>query len=529
VRLGPLALGLSLAAPAAASASDEWRLDASALLHARLTQVRGEPRTEVRLAPGTLRFDAARYLEPSDDSGWASGFAAVGLQGRRGRWSFQLAADTGEVRRIPGRTGLDVCAPRQGAAIFVRSDAQSCLAPPQPGAFYRLPSAADGPRLSALGGREAGEELRRTWLLREAWVAARLGPNDFALVRAGRHRLSVADGFVYDDFGLGLEARLDLGALGPSWDLGAALFWPTRDWPEGAALRSPMLLLRADFLPSLFEHVGGFVALASDRVGEVATLFDGARLEGPAVRLATVEASGAPLPALRQESQALADALTSPTDGTAALGWAGVSGELAPWRRHRLSFVAAVCAGSIHLTLPRDLRSTVLGTLASASWEVRVRNAWLVGARFLWLSGGSPPAEAERLGLPRRYGGFVGIAPWITATNLFFRGGLSETFSARQASTPGVNGRGAYGPILRAAWEPGPWLRAEARAALLLAPEAGPRGGRVYGPETDLDVRWTIVPGLAVTGEADALWPGSFYAGHRTVTRLIAGVEVYLP
>jgi hypothetical protein len=530
VRLAPLALaGLLTAAPAGARAED-WRLDASVLLHARVTRRRAEPRTEVRLSPDTLRFDAADYLRPADDSGYPSAYAAAALEGRRGRWRFQFAADTGEVRRAPGRVALDVCAPRQGNAIFVRSNPDGCLQPPQPGTFYRLPSAADGPRALALAGRPAGDELRESWLLREAWVGASLGPNDFAFVRAGRHRFTVADGFVYDDFGLGLEARLDLGALGPSWDLGAALFWPTRDWPAGAARRSPLLLLRADWLPSLFEHVGAFVALARDQDGEVPALFDGARLEGPAARLQALEAAGAGQAALRQESLALADALTeTPASGTSSLVWAGLAGDLAPWRRHRVSFVAAICAGSVQITAPREIRSEVLGTMASAAWEVRVRAAWLLGARLLWLSGGAPPAEAERLGLPRRYGGFIGLAPWITATNLFFRGGLSETFAARQASAPGVNGRGVYGPIVRAAWDPDPGLRAEARAALLLAPVVGPTGGRVYGPEVDLNLRWSPFAGLALTGEADALWPGSFYGGHRPVTRLIAGIELSAP
>jgi len=528
VRAAPAALaalaGLLSAAPAR---GEEWLLDATLLLHARLTRLGNQPRSDVRLSPETLRFDVADYLRPVDDAGYPSAFATAAVEGRRGRWRFQLAGDTGEVRRAPAPGSIAVCV-LPAVEVFARADSLACRLAGQ-GAVLELPSSADGPRRLTLGGRTAADEVRRTWLLREAWVGARLGENEFAFLRAGRHRFTVGEGYVYDDFGLGLEARLDLGALGPSWDLGAALFWPTRDWPAGAALRSPMLLLRADWLPSLFEHVGAFVALARDAAGDVPALFQGAEIEASAVRLQGIDPGGATAGIYRAQARALADALSGPATGTATLVWSGLSGSLSPWRGHRLSFLGAISAGRIHIARPEEVRSTVLGTLATGAWEVRVHPDWLLGARLLWMSGDVPPPERTRLGLPPRYGGFVGLAPWVTATNLFFRGGLSETFAARQASAPGVNGRGVYGPIVRAAWDPAPSLRAEAKAAFLAAPEVGPYGGRVYGPEVDLHLRWSPHPQLALTGEADALWPGSFYGGHRPVSKLIAGLELFTP
>lgn len=538
MRLAALALAL-LAPPGRAQGDAALELDASLLLHTRATSRTGEPQTQVLFDRQSRTFEVRDYLRPVLDQRYLSGFLAGALEGRRGPWRFELSADTGEVRRRPSPQALEVCASNPapghpagsptGLDLRGAGGCNGLLQPQLPRGSWVVPENVDGPRQTLLDGRSPADEARQTWLLREAWAGLGAGPGGFAFLRAGRHRFVVAEGFVYDDYGLGLEARLDLGAIGPQWDLGAALFWPTRDWPTGTALRSPMLVLRADRLLSLFDHVGAFAAFARDTTGGVAELFRGAEIEPSAVRLQGLAPGSADAQAEAQRMARVLD-LDRLYDDSAWLLWLGLEGSLTPARRHRLGFLAALSTGRIHLTAPEDVEATVLGVMAQASWEVRVHRELLLGARVLYVSGDVPPAERQRIGLNPRYRGFVGIAPWISATNLFFRGGLSETFAARQASAPGVNGRGVYGPVVKASWDPRPGLRADLKAAWLAAPEVGPYGGRVYGPEVDLNLRWAPLAWLAVSLEADTLWPGDFFGDRGgPVRKLIAALDLTAP
>lgn len=538
--LRPLAAAALLAAAAGQALAEEaGAVQARALLHLRVTRQEGEPRLEPRFDPAALAFQVDGYLAPGPAERHGSLFVAGDLSGRTGPWRWALAFDSGELRRISSPPVAPVCLSRAaqptGLAVADTGLCAGALLGRQ--AVVSVPAAGTGSTSLAANGRAPRDELRQTLFVREAWVALTTGRNDFAFLRAGRHRFSVADGLVYDDYGLGLEARLDLGALGPSWELSAAAFLPTRDWPDASTARSPLLVLRADRMLSLFDHVGAFAAYFHDGAGEVASLFRGTAIEVSTLRLqgltpapSTVQPGGVVPSPYQQEARTLAAALGGSVEGSADLVWAGLSAGLAPRRGHRVTAVAALAAGTVRFTVPQAFDTSVLGWAASLAYEARVHRDLLLGARFLFLSGDAPPEEKVRFDLPRRYAGFVGVAPWITATNLFFKGGLSETFAARQASAPGVNGRGVLGPVLRALWEPAESFQAELRGAWLEAPEPGPFGGRVYGPEVDLNLRWTPLAWLSLSLEADQLWAGDFYGPDRApVKKLILGVDLMAP
>jgi hypothetical protein len=74
--------------------------------------------------------------------------------------------------------------------------------------------------------------------------------------------------------------------------------------------------------------------------------------------------------------------------------------------------------------------------------------------------------------------------------------------------------------------QPAPGFAVDARAAYLVAPTAGPFGGHVYGPEADLGVSWSPASWLTLLAEGDALFPGDFFAGRATVTKVIVGCDV---
>jgi hypothetical protein len=535
LRLAALAAVLSAAVPAA-SADDS--VHAQATLHLRSTSTRNVPDGDVLFDRGLSTFDVSHYLLPDGAERHGSLFASLRLDGRLlgGDLRWVLAADTGELRREAFPQVADVC-------LVSRVRSQTGLLALDPG--VRCPGVPVVPlqetRLAApttvSNGRPIHDELRKTAFVREAYVAYSFGRAGFATVRAGRKRTSIADGFVHDDYSTGVEVELDLGAIGPRWDLAAGVYQPTRDFPSTVAGISPVAVMRADFLPSLFEHAGVFVAGLRDRTGSLAELVRGSVVEWGVGNLDRSLGTTAEAQAAHQ----LATVLAAPLESDASIGWAGTSGSLVPFRGQRLGWTLALQGGTLHRlsstgpagTSVLDEDVPIRGRLASLHWDTDLGSRASAGAFFLYLSGGLPPVHGPAgNALPGRdssYDAFLGISPFITATNLFFGGGLSETFAARQATAPGVNGRGVVTPGLSLTVDPVPKVSVQGKLAWLRADVTGPYGGKVYGTEADLEVTWSARDWLLFGVEVDALWPGDFYAGRDTVYKTVLAVDVVTP
>lgn len=515
-----LALLLALG-PLAAGGGD---VSTHLTLHGRLTAAENRPGTAVLYDVASRTFALDGYLVPSGDERYGSFFASMSLDGSAmgGDLRWRLALDTGEVRRRAyPRIALVCPTPLSGTGL----GPGPCVRP------LLLEETREDPPVLASNGRPLGEELEATLLVREAYAALSFGRAGFTTVRAGRKRVSVADGFVYDDYASGVELALDLGAVGPPLALTAALFQPTRDAPATVAGISPFFALRADWLPSLFEHAGVFVALHRDRTGSVAELFRGAIVERT-VALLDQETDPARSRAI---AGFLAEVLSRPLDSDATMAWLGTSGSLAPWRGQRLGWTAALLGGRIDGVRPEGAagpfaeRVTLRGRLLSVRWETSLGERLGIGAFFLHLSGGSFPFARPDEPATGQYGGFLGIAPYVTATNLFFGGGLSESFAARQATAPGVNGRGVTAPGVTLALDPTPALGLELKAAYLTSPVTGPFGGSVYGAEVDAVLTWAPRDWLLLGVELDALWPGDFFAGRDTLYKTVLAVDLLSP
>ncbi len=538
VRLA-LAAAAVLAAAPVARGEDSVRTQAT--LHLRTTSTRDVPGTAVLFDAGRRTFDVGGYLVPDGDERHGSAFASLRVDGKLlgGDLRWVVAADTGELRRREFPRIASVCLLRPdlwpsaqtGLGVLGGGGGQ-CL-----GALAVVPleeTRLEAPALVS-NGRPVGDELRKTLLVREAYVAWSFGRAGFATVRAGRKRTAVADGYVHDDYATGVELDLDLGAVGPAWDLSLGVFQPTRDFPSTVSGISPVAVVRADWLPSLFEHAGVFAAALRDRSGSLAELVRGSAVEARVANVAGALGTPREAPA----AQDLARTLSAPLESDASVFWAGTSGSLAPWRGHRVGWTLAVQGGTLHhlsttgpagtrLLLAEDV--ALRGRLASVRWEADLGERVSAGPFFLYLSGGTPPRGAVGAAATGgSYDAFLGIAPYVTATNLFFGGGLSETFAARQATAPGVNGRGVVAPGLSVAVDPTKEVSVQARAAWLRADVAGPFDGKVYGTEADLGVTWAPRDGVLVGVELDVLWPGDFYAGRATVYKTVLAVDLLTP
>ncbi|HEY6099994.1 MAG TPA: hypothetical protein VIW03_11220, partial [Anaeromyxobacter sp.] len=201
-RAAAIAVAGVLAVPAARAADDVL---VQAVLHTRFTDLGSAPGQDVRFDRASRTFDLSGYLVPSRSTSYGSAFASFALDGSAlaGDLHWRLALDTGELRErsFPRRTA--VCWTERGTGL---SDTGPCdLYPrsrgvPVAGArpiFSTVDDTRDGQRQLTSNGRPLREEVEATLLVREAYAALSFGRAGFATVRAGRKRVTVADGFVH--------------------------------------------------------------------------------------------------------------------------------------------------------------------------------------------------------------------------------------------------------------------------------------------------------------------------------------------
>jgi hypothetical protein len=509
------------------AAAGDVRVDGA--VHLRATSIGNAPSTEVLFDPASRLFSFDDYLATTVDSRYGSTLAELSLDGSHleGALHWRLALDTGElrVRRFPEMVAA-CWSNASPSGLDVRGTGRCNLAGPT----QSLEQTQLGPAELTSNGRSFHDEVQATLLVREAFLAWDFGRAGFTTLRVGRARQAVGDGLVHDDYGTGVDLRVDLGAIGPPFEFRAALFQPTRDFPRSVDGLTPMVHLRADWTPSLFEHAGLFLAARRDRTGALAELVRTAYVEDGVVRLSGL-APGTP--DYVTASRSLATLLSSELASTATTAWFGTSGSLATWAGQRAVWTLALLRGHVDTlgsaAAPAEVDLPLRGSAAWLRYEISPRPWLQVTPWFLYLSGDRPPPEKQRLGLPAGYGAFLGVNPYITATNLFFRGGLSETFAARQATAPGVNGRGVIAPGLTVRGDAGPEVDLEARVAWLTAEDAGPWGGTAYGTEVDLMATWEPARWVSFGAELDVLLPGDFFGVGRTVYKTVLAVDLRTP
>jgi hypothetical protein len=512
-------------------------------VHLRATADAGVPSAAVRFDPALQAFAVGDYLQPQSPDRYGSALVGLALAGRHldGDLRWVLAADTGELRSERGHQSSQVCWSRTTATGLAQPGSGDCSL--YGTALRRRIFAVEDTRLAAAeltaNGRTIADEASATWFVREAYVELRMGRAGFLAASAGRRRTTVGDGYIHDDYATGVELRADLGAIGPPFELSAALFQPTRDLPSTVEGISPMLVLRADWLPSLFERAGLFAAGLRERTGSLGNVFRDAITE----RLVVVADDPTRTEAERRSAQRwLSATVSAPFDSDATLGWLGTSGLLLPWRGGRLTWTAALLGGTLHqvdasggadpLAVAKDV--TLRGQLVSVHLDADVARRVTLGGWLLYLSGGELPrrtldASGELPPATGTFRGFVAVSPYITETNIFFGGGLSDSFADREARVPGVNGRGVLAPGLSVRYAPAEPVDLRLRSAYLRADATGPFGGHTYGVETDLEATWEVRDWLRLGAEADVLVPGDFFPSRQPVTRMLLALDVQTP
>ena len=506
---------------------DDASVWARAGLAARYTGQAAIPSTQVLFDPAGQVFATGLYLTPGAAQGYSSGLAFVSAGWEATPWlGFRLDVDSGLVRAQSFPATEAVCLSATSPSGLAPASSGACST----GLRYALATTTNGPSEITSNGQTFSQEASQTAFIRQLYVEVQAGRAGAFHARLGRQRLRIADGFVYDDWGLGLDLDLDVGAFGPPLAFTASVFYPSRSWPSGSAWSYPAVSFTADWTPSLGEWVGLWGAWSSDATGDAASILRQGVVEGQVVELqATTPGSVA----YRAASRRLAALLTTAPVGTTSQGWFGVSGRLELSAASELRFTGGVGFGTVGTvavsggaTVP--VQVPTLGWLVSARLTVQPGSGFTLSPFFIWLTGDSPPSSQQILSGSGSWAGFLAISPYITATNLFFQGGISESYADRQASASGVNARGVVAPGLEVRWSRGNF-DATVKAAWLWADEASALGGTSYGPEVDLNLSWSPWRWLSVLAEADVLAMGNFFPGQGVARKFILGVNVSTP
>jgi hypothetical protein len=361
----------------------------------------------------------------------------------------------------------------------------------------------------ALNGQPVGDELRSLSIVRELSIT--LGKQAFE-VELGRLRATVAEGLVYDDFGTGARARLDLAEAG-SIPLHAELVATTVGQRTSRLQENPMLALEIAYDASLLESIGVFAALASDKSGALSDV----------LRSSVAERHLAMPVAL--------NALFSDDKGHGQIGYLGAHAQLLVASKLLLRATAVLSTGAFSLTIPQASGQSAQQKIEVRSGAADVELHYTLSSKLdlatyaFALSGDDSPTGAKST-----YHAFIGLAPYWVWTGLFFSGGLNQSLLANRAAAAGVNGHGVIGAGPAIEWSDAHGS-AELRVIWLEAiapPPAAPYGGsgRAYGLEADLHGQWKATRWLSAGAELDVLIPGNYFPENTIAYRMLGLVSV---
>lgn len=348
-------------------------------------------------------------------------------------------------------------------------------------------------------GQPIEDEARSAFFIRELFFDLGLGEDNWFSAKAGKLLLSTGNGFIMDNYALGLSTSsdLDLG-FGLPFRLSADLVFPDGRLSSDGK-RSPYLYVDVAWQMSFLEELGLFFAWYHDGDDSLAMMMSSI------VRDAYF-ASGQ----LDEYSELTHGGEDVRTAGN--LFWFGLRANRI-FDRASLSGTAIVELGTIDIsTLGTSRQAAMFGGMLDARFHYDVTDWLTLGTFFLFLSGETFSRQSAQQGSQDHYSSFISVFPYITHTNIFFSGGMNQNFSARSFSASGVNGRGVIAPGLTAGFDLGEQVTVRlVGAALFSHGKHLLSDGRFYGFESDLNLDWAINRHLRLMFEADYLWTGDFF------------------
>jgi hypothetical protein len=375
-----------------------------------------------------------------------------------------------------------------------------------------------------LDGGSFGARLKETGMLGETFAEVQLGEEGVVMIRAGKLLLDVGGGAVLSGYALGLELDVDASYAAPDWPwfARARALLPDATFTSRGK-QSPLLELE------LGRHLGDaqqgrlavFGALFMDGGDELAEFLQSATPQAPAACLASVLAAET-LPC---------KLLAGAAEVSGTLGWAGLHGR---WRDGTLDARGMVVlgVGGIHaawlgrLGRAREVDFGVTSLLASLEGHVTVATPLKVGGFLLVATGDDRASSVEEA---RDYTSFIGLAPRLPLTSIFFGGGLATTLQSATVAAVSPDGSGIVSAGLDVAvapWGPGT-AEAVLQGAVMSATRAS-ASGSLYGVEVGLRVEAYPSEDVQVFASGAVLVPGAYYGNAALAGQVYLGAAIAL-
>ncbi len=469
-------------------------------------------------------FDFASYQAPVQDRAYYSVVLRAGALLEATSWlEFGLAVDSGEINPT-GKIPAETTVPLTSRANLIIDDPIAL-------------STRDLTKVTS-NGQLIGDEAAQTFFIRQAFVRLSAPETGWLSAVGGRMMSEVAGGLIFNDSSLGGQLVADLERL-KDWPLRFSLqaLLPTRSWDSG--LNSPLLEFRFDYIFSSFlsmtESIGltfayfhdgdsNFGQLYASAISEVPVRYHNS-LDNPLYKDLFAVASSAGLPSS-------ANIFWVGLDGTKLLGDFLVAGAAFLEIGHLslenpFAELHQAAPGVLPSQIPqsRSIEMDTLGWALDLSLKYLITEDMTVSAFFIYLSGENNPYLAGG-DYDDSYSSFLAVVPYVTHTNLFFSGGMNETFSGRQATTSGINGRGVIAGGATFSWDINEDLRVGSKLAPLFSPVPSMVGGDFYGFETDFEGSYEIFDFLRVSLEYDFLVPGGFFANRAVMHKMLVGLDL---
>lgn len=372
-----------------------------------------------------------------------------------------------------------------------------------------------------VNGRLVLEEAQATGFVRTALLDFHAPETGWWQIAAGRKLWKIGNSFIYDDWGLGALVSFDFELLnGAPWKLDFSWVIPSRDWTN-PPIRSPLLTTSLEYKISLFERFNLSFSYFRDGDGELTEIVRQTMVElelnGPRRPRALICILGTEFGALGDFGYA--SGFLSKTLGPGTLKVTAVVEAGRMLVRGRPSFADGSCDRGAPLQL------TSVGVAFDVGYKWSATDRLAITPFVIGESGARAPGDSGGV-----YTAYIGVLPFITRTNLFFAGGLAETFGSRRITSAGVNGRGVIAPGVEVLYEPVDVFRMRAIVSPLFAwrgidPPVG-GGGHFYGVEIDAMLFYEPFSFLGFAAEGDVLVGGNFYRTGEPVWKVILSTDL---
>lgn len=374
----------------------------------------------------------------------------------------------------------------------------------------------------SLDGQSFGARLEETGMLGETFAEVQLGEEGVVMIRAGKLLLDVGGGAVLSGYALGLELDVDASYASPDWP------WYGR---ARALLPDATFTARGKQSPLLELELGRHLGDAQQgRVAAFGALFvdGGDELEG-FLQTVTPQAPSACLASVLAAETLPCQLLAGTAAVSGVLGWTGLH---ARWQDGALDARGLVVLGlgGVHaswvgrLGRTREVDLSVTSLLASAEGHVTLAPELTLGGFALAATGDDRGTSAEEA---RAYTSFLGLAPRLPLTSIFFGGGLATTLQSATVAAVSPDGSGLVAAGLDVAVAPwGPdTLEAVVQAAVMSATRAS-AGGSLYGVELGLRVEAYPWDNVQLFASAAVLVPGGYYGEVALAGQVYLGAAV---